>query len=79
MQSGVSFYLVGVMSLLAQKVLGFTYGTPFTDALDINEIGQVGGLVSSYLLRAIHCFIIGLKISIIFIISVLSIHCFIVA
>ena len=50
MQSGVSFYLVGVMSLLAQKVLGFTYGTPFTDALDINEIGQVGGLVSSYLL-----------------------------
>ena len=50
MQSGVSFYLVGVMSLLAQKVLGFTYGAPFTIALDVNEIGEVGGLVSSYLL-----------------------------
>ena len=50
MQSGVSFYLVGVMSLLAQKVLGFTYVTPFTIALDVNEIGEVGGLVSLYLL-----------------------------
>ena len=78
MQSGVSFYLVGVMSLLAQKVLGFTYVTPFTIALDVNEIGEVGGLVSSYLLWVIHCFIVGLKISIIFIISVLRhslFHC----
>ena len=82
MQSGVSFYLVGVLSLLAQKVLGFTYGTPFTIALDVNEIGEVGGLVSSYLLWVIHCFIVGLKISIIFIISVLRhslFQCFIVA
>ena len=78
MQSGVSFYLVGVMSLLAQKVLGFTYVTPFTIALDVNEIGEVGGLVSSYLLWVIHCFIVGLQISIIFIISVLRhslFHC----
>ena len=50
MQSGVSFYLVGVMSLLAHQVLGFTFGAPFTIALDVNEIGEVGGLVSSYLL-----------------------------
>ena len=30
------------------KVWGYTYGTPFTIALDVNEIGQVGDLVSSY-------------------------------
>ena len=53
------------------KVWGYTYGTPFTIALDVNEIGQVGGLVSSYLLWVIHCFIVGLQIGIIFIISVL--------
>ena len=60
------------------NVWGYTYGTPFTIALDVNEFDQVGGLVSSYLLWVIHCFIVGLQIIIIFIISVLRhslFHC----
>ena len=59
MQSGVSFYLVGVMSLLAQKVLGFTYVTPLTITLDVNEIAKWGSCFFIFALShsLFHCWI----------------------